>query len=266
MKIPRSDKDMFSVVTVLVLAYAAVCLLLFALQRQMIYYPTPEINVPGVAHIMLDTDEVRIKVWTLNTGKRKAIIYFGGNAENVAYNIDDFRVMFPEHTVYLVNYRGYGGSSGSPNEEGFQSDALLTYDHLSKLHSSVSVMGRSIGGAIATYLASKRDIEKLVLVTPFDSAANVGKKFYPFFPIEFILQERLDAAAIAPEITVPTLIIAADDDEIIPYESTDNLARAFTKTEAELVLLSGGHNSVHLGPDYKRTISAFIANTMIGVK
>ena len=258
MKIPRSDKDMISVVTVLIIAYSAVCFSFFTFQRQMIYYPTPEVNVPGVAHIILDTGEVRIKVWTLNPDRQKALIYFGGNAENVAYNIDDFRVIFPEHTVYLVNYRGYGGSSGSPSEEGFQSDALLTYDHFDKQHSSVSVMGRSIGAAVATHLATKRDIEKLVLVTPFDSAVNVGKKFYPFLPIELILQERLDAAGMAPAITIPTLIVAAADDEIIPSESTENLVKAFVKTEVEFVSLSGGHNSVHLDPDYKRTIAAFM--------
>lgn len=259
MKIPKSDKDMVSVIAVLISAYVLVCFVFFFLQRQMIYYPTAEVNVPGVAHIVLDTGKVRVKVWTLNTGKREALIYFGGNAENVAYNIDDFRVMFPERTVYLVNYRGYGGSSGSPHEAGFQSDALLTYDHFSKRHSSVSVMGRSIGGAVATYLASKRNIEKLVLVTPFDSAANVGKKIYPFLPIELILKERLDAAGMAPEITIPTLIVAAADDEIIPSENTGNLVKAFGKTDVEFVSLEGtGHNTVQLHPDYKRVIAGFM--------
>ena len=242
----------------LTISYIAICFLLFIFQRQMIYFRTSEVSVPGVAHTVLDTGEVRIKVWTLNPGKEKALIYFGGNAENVAYNIDDFRVIFPEHTVYLVNYRGYGGSSGSPSEEGFQSDALLTYDHFGKQHSSVSVMGRSIGAAVATHLATKRDIEKLILVTPFDSAVNVGKKFYPFLPIDLILQERLDAAGMAPAITIPTLIVAAADDEIIPSESTENLVKAFVKTEVEFVSLSGGHNSVHLDPDYKRIIADFI--------
>ena len=258
MQISKNGRNMISFITTLIIAYVLMCFLLFVFQRQMIYFPTSEVNVPGVAHTVLDTGEVRIKVWTLNPGKKKALIYFGGNAENVAYNIDDFGTLFIDRTVYLVNYRGYGGSSGSPHEEGFQSDALLTYDHLGKQHSSVSVMGRSIGAAVATYLASKRDIEKLVLVTPFDSAVNVGKKIYPFFPIDLILQERLDAAGMAAEITIPTLIVAAADDEIIPSESTENLVKAFVKTEIEFVSLSGGHNSVHLDPEYKSTITAFI--------
>jgi pimeloyl-ACP methyl ester carboxylesterase len=235
------------------------CFLLFVFQRQMIYLPTSEVSVPGVAHRVLDTGEVRIKVWILNPGKEKALIYFGGNAENVAYNIDDFERLFSDRTIYLVNYRGYGGSSGSPHEEGLYSDALFAYDHFSKHHTSLSAMGRSVGAAVATYLASKRDLDKLILVTPFDSAVNVGKKLYWFFPMGLILQERLDSAGRAAKITTKTLIIAAANDRIIPYENTHNLVQAFNKTRVEIAILSDtGHNTVHLNPDYKKIITVFM--------
>ena len=250
---------MISFIATLTIAYVVMCFLLFVFQRQMIYFPSSEISVPGVAHTVLDTGEVRIKVWTLNPGKEKALIYFGGNAENVAYNIDDFGTLFADHTVYLVNYRGYGGSSGSPHEEGLYSDALLVYDHFMKYHTSLCVMGRSVGAAVATYLASKRNVDKLILVTPFDSAVNVGKKLYWFFPMELILRERLDSSVRADKITTDTLIIAAGNDRIIPYENTHNLVQAFSKTEVELVTLSDrGHNTVHLHPDYRKTIAAFM--------
>ena len=243
----------------LTLSYIAICVLLFIFQRQMIYFPTSEVSVPGVAHTILDTGEVRIKVWTLNPGKEKALIYFGGNAENVAYSIDDFGTLFADRTVYLVNYRGYGGSSGSPQEKGFYNDALFVYDHFKKEHTALSVMGRSIGGAVATYLASKRDVEKLILVTPFDSAVNVGKKLYWLFPMEFILRDRLDSVGRADKIRADTLIIAAGNDMIIPYSHTHNLAQAFSQTEVEFVTLSDrGHNSVHLHPDYRKIIAAFM--------
>ena len=96
-------------------------------------------------------------------------------------------------------------------------------------------------------------------MTPFDSATNVGKKLYRFLPIDLVLKERLDAAGMAAEIVAPTLIVAAANDEIIPYENTDNLVRSFTNAEVEFVSLSNsGHNTVHLHPDYKRTIAAFM--------
>lgn len=250
---------MISLIATLTIAYIAICFLLFIFQRQMIYFPTSEMSVPSVAHTVLDTGEVRIKVWILNPGKEKALIYFGGNAENVVYNIDDFRTLFSDRTVYLVNYRGYGGSSGSPHEEGFYSDALFVYDHFLKEHTELSVMGRSIGGAVATYLTSKRNVEKLILVTPFDSAVNVGKKLYWLFPMELILRERLDSAGRAAKITTDTLVIVAGNDRIIPYDNTHNLVQAFIKTQVEVAILSDrGHNTVHMHPDYRKTIAAFM--------
>ncbi len=250
---------MISFITILTIAYVSMCFLLFIFQRQMIYFPSSEVRVPGVAHTVVDTGEVRIKVWTLNPGKEKALIYFGGNAENVAYNIDNFSTLFSDRTVYLVNYRGYGGSSGSPSEEGFYSDALFVYDHFIKDHTALSAMGRSLGIAVTVYLASQREVDKLVLVTPFDSAVNVGKNMYWFFPIELIMKERLDSVGIADKITTDTLIIAAANDKIIPYEHTHTLAKALTKTKIEFVILDDtGHNTVHRHPDYKKIITAFM--------
>jgi len=250
---------MVSFIAVLSLSYVLMCFLLFAFQRQMIYLPTSEVTVPNVAYTVLDTGEVRIKVWTLNPGKKKALIYFGGNAENVAYNINDFQALFSDRTVYLVNYRGYGGSSGSPHEEGLYSDALVVYDHFIKLHSTISTMGRSIGAAVSTYLASKRDVDKLILITPFDSAVNVAKKYYWFFPIDLILKERLDSAGRAANITADTLILAAADDRIIPHRCTLDLIKAFRKTRVEAVTLENtGHNTVHLHPNYNKIITSFM--------
>ena len=250
---------MISFIVTLTISYIAICFLLFIFQRQMIYLPTSEVSVPGVAHTVLDTGEVHIKVWTLNPGKEKALIYFGGNAENVAYNIDDFVTLFADRTVYLVNYRGYGGSSGSPHEEGLYNDALFVYDHFLEQHTALSVMGRSIGGAVAIYLASKRDVEKLILVTPFDSAVSVAKKHYWFFPMDLILKEQLDSVARAAMITTDTLIIVAGNDRIIPNDNIHNLTEAFTKTRVEIATLSDtGHNTVHIHPDYRKIIAAFI--------
>lgn len=259
MQIPNNGRDMISLIVILTGTYVLICFSLFLMQRQMIYFPTSEVSSSSVNDILINTGEVRIKVWILNPGKQKALIYFGGNAENVAYNIDDFRRIFNDSTVYLINYRGYGGSSGYPHEKGFYRDALFAYDHFAPHHSIVSVMGRSVGSAVATYLASKRSIDRLILVTPFDSAESIAKRFYPFFPMGLILQEKLDSVGRAAEITENVLIIAAADDEIIPYKNTQNLAKAFGKEQLQLVSISETeHNTVHLHPAYERTIKKFM--------
>ncbi len=260
MQTRKSVKPMLAIAVTFLAVYAVLCLLLFVFQRQMIYFPTPETHVEGVTHINLDTGEVRIKVWTLNPRQPKALIYFGGNAENVAHNIDSFRKMFPGYTVYLVNYRGYGGSSGTPSEKGFYSDALLAYDYFSKKHTSVSVMGRSVGSAVATYLASERDVDKLVLITPFDSAEAVAKRLYPFFPMGLILRDKLDSKSRVPAIEAKTLIVATKDDEVIPYAHTTSLRESFKENSLQLAELSEvGHNTIHLHPAYAGIIAKFMA-------
>lgn len=252
-------KTLLLLLSVPLILYTLLCLLLFAFQRKMIYFPVPEVSIPGVAHVVLDTGEVRLKVWTLNPEEERALLYFGGNAENVANNIGVFKTLFPRHTVYLLNYRGYGGSSGAPDEEGFYRDAALLYTYASRRHRGVSVMGRSIGSAVATYLASREPVEKLVLVTPFDSAVAVAKRLYPMFPVEMLMRDRFDSAGRAGEITAPTLIVASEDDGVIPKANTQRLVNAVTAAPLEVVMLrETDHNTIHLHPAYGPVISKFM--------
>jgi pimeloyl-ACP methyl ester carboxylesterase len=260
MQIPKSVKTMFSFLATLFIAYVLFCVAVFFFQRHMIYFPRPEVGVPGVAHIFLDTGKVRVKVWTLNPGRREAVLYFGGNAENVADNIDDFRSIFAGRTVYLVNYRGYGGSSGTPSEEGLYSDALLAYDYFAKKHTDVSVMGRSVGTGVATYVASRRTVKKLVLVTPFDSLEHVARTHYPFLPVGLILREQYDSAGRGAKINADTLIVASRDDEIVPIALSKHLGDTLIHAPLKFAELSEvGHNTIHLHPAYRKIIADFMA-------
>lgn len=239
--------------------YLAACLLLFAFERKLLFFPSDEVSVEGVAHIVLDSGEVRLKVWTLNPGRERALLYFGGNAENVANNIAAFDTLFPGHTVYLLNYRGYGGSSGTPGEEGFYRDAELLYTYASRRHRAVSVMGRSIGSAVATHLAANRQVEKLVLVTPFDSAVGVAKRLYPIFPVGILMRDRFESAQQAGAITAPTLVVVATEDGIIPPENAQRLIEALSAATTEVVTLSEvDHNTIHLHPAYGSVVSQFL--------
>jgi pimeloyl-ACP methyl ester carboxylesterase len=243
----------------LLITYLAACLLLYVSQRRLLFFPVTEVDLPGTKSRFVDTGDAVIKVWVVNPGRAKALIYFGGNAENVAYDVDAFSARFRERTLYLVNYRGYGGSSGTPDEAGLYRDALALYDRFAPAHESMAVIGRSIGSAVATELASKRETEKLVLITPFDSGTSVAQKLYPFFPMGLIVRDRYDSVARAEKITAPVLIIAAGSDEIIPQENTRNLARSFPKDQLRFELLpETGHNTLQLHPDYDRLLSEFI--------
>jgi pimeloyl-ACP methyl ester carboxylesterase len=259
MRIPKSVTDMIAFLSTLLIVYLAMCLALYLFQRQLLFFPVSEVNPAGATHVTVDTGGAQIKVWVVNPGREEALIYFGGNAENVAFDIDTFGATFPGRTLYLVNYRGFGGSSGSPSEAGLYRDALALYDRFSLSHKRICAMGRSIGAAVATYLASERAVEKLILITPFDSAVNVGKKLYPFFPMGLIVRDRYDAAGRAGKIKAKTLIIAAGSDGIIPNENTLALVRAFPEKQLQFETLpETSHNTLHFHPDYDRLLSEFM--------
>ena len=138
----------------ILLIYLIAGAVLFFYQRKLIYFPSGKIP-HSYETLKLENENETIEVIVLNSGRGQALIYFGGNAESVVYNATDFLLAFPLHTVYLFNYRGYGGSSGQPTEKGIYSDALLLFDKVQGKQTKISVMGRSLGSGAATFLASK---------------------------------------------------------------------------------------------------------------
>jgi pimeloyl-ACP methyl ester carboxylesterase len=126
-----------------------------------------------------------------------------------------------------MHYRGYGGSSGTPSEKAFFADALALFDKVHASHFEIDVVGRSLGSGVAVYLASQRPVERLVLVTPFDSLQEIAAALFPFFPVRWLLLDRFESWKYAPQVSAPTLIIAAGHDEVVPRASTELLRSRF---------------------------------------
>ena len=162
------------------LIYLLACAVMYLLQRKLIYYPTGKIP-HSFPQLKLVNQNETIEVIVLNQGKNEALLYFGGNAEAVIYNAEDFLTAFPLHTVYLLNYRGYGESTGYPTEKGIFSDALLLFDKVQEKHQKISAIGRSLGSGVAVYLASKKPLHKMALITPYDSIKSLGQSKFIFF-------------------------------------------------------------------------------------
>jgi pimeloyl-ACP methyl ester carboxylesterase len=236
------------------LAYTAFCLLLYVSQRSMMYMPTAESEAQEAEAFTISSAGHSLKIWRLGNAS-SAILYFGGNAENVAWNIPTFGNYFPDFSIYLPNYRGYGGSGGSPSEKGFYRDALNIYDLIKGRHDKIYVIGRSIGAAVATFLAAHREVDRLVLITPFDSALNMAKEIYPYIPVTLLLKDRLDAARYAGEVSAPVHVIVAAEDGIVPRARTDALINAFAPDQLEVDIIERAtHNDIDGFEDYRVTL------------
>ena len=206
--------------------YVASCTTLFTFQKNFLYFPTAEIERSDVEKFQLSNQDISLNVWKVASDNRKAIIYFGGNAEPVSNNIDPFRVYLSGYDIYLLSYRGYGGSDGKPSETGFYDDAIKLYDFVSTDYDSVSIIGRSLWSGVATYVASQRPTERLALITPYDSIENVAQEKFPFFPVSLLLTEKYNSVGRAHLISAPTLIVTAEHDRVIPARRTMPLSDA----------------------------------------
>lgn len=248
-----------SLVAIISLAYVGLCALLFASQRSMMYFPTAETAHSGAVRMSVDSSGESLKLWHIPGGGTRAIIYFGGNAEDVGGNITGFSAVFSDYSIYLVNYRGYGGSSGRPTESALFTDALAVFDEISPRHSEISVIGRSLGSGVAVFLASVRDVERLVLVSPFDSAVNVAKKFYPVFPVSLLLRDKYDSISRVDDVEARTLILIAEHDEVIPRERSTALADAFPAEQVSVKVIDGvTHNTLDYSPEYLRALGEYL--------
>jgi uncharacterized protein len=260
---------LLSLLSAAVLSYAGACLYLYFTQRSQMYFPPPEsIRSHPLAEVLrIPVRDAVLKVWALRasaTPPAGALLYFGGNAEDVAANIDSFAARFPARAVYLVNYRGYAGSTGYPTESSLCADAEALFDAIRARHPGqpLAVIGRSLGSGVATHLASVRDVERLVLVTPFDSLVKVAQSHFGLFPVHWLMQDRYESLAKvqAGQLRAPTLVVIADDDEVVPAARGEALAAGFPAGQVEVLRLPGAqHNSIDLFPAYLDRVAAFLA-------
>lgn len=247
---------MLKMLSIIIFLYAIACLFLYIMQRSILYFPTPEIMKMNAEAMWLQTSQEKLKVWTINKN-RPAVIYFGGNSEQIEDNIADFKTMFGQHSIYVVNYRGFGGSSGKPTEQGLFADALEVYDQLSSQHSSISVIGRSLGSGVASYLAAHRPVEKLVLITPYDSISNVAQSHYPIFPVRWLIKDRFDSVSYASSMNSKTLVLYAENDLVVPMKHTTRLLNYLPDAQSHMIK-GTAHNDISSNHQYQKLLAEFI--------
>jgi len=244
-------RQMVTLLAVLASAYLGLCALLFFLQRSLIYFPQPRTIGRDVTTITLPVEGAQVLVAARPHGGPKALIYFGGNAEDVSYSLPSFAAAFPDHALYLLHYRGYGGSSGTPTETALFADAIALFDKVRTEHGHVVVVGRSLGSGVAVHLASVRPVARLVLVTPYNSIQEIAARQLPYFPVRWLLRDKYESWRYANQVSAPTLLVAAEHDEIIPRASTESLHKSFRPGVASLKIIAAtSHNTISESSDY----------------
>ncbi len=231
---------------------------LYVFQRSFLYFPTEKYEHP-FERTSISSHGETLEVIVLNKGNAKALLYFGGNGEAVVANAQEFSANFSNVTTYLINYRGYGGSSGEPTESGNYQDALAVFDQIKDVHTHISVVGRSLGSGVATYLAANRPVERVALITPYDSVLSLAKSKYYLFPVGLLLKDQYDSVSRAKYIKSKVLVIAAEHDQIIPMSHTQRLISAFRDGQTQVkIIKNSSHNSLSNSSEYYKALREFI--------
>ncbi|WP_208543258.1 alpha/beta hydrolase [Marilutibacter alkalisoli] len=256
---PGPVRALLTIAGLLLLAWLGLCTLMFMRQRDFVYFPAATRVEAGQTDFAFDNEGITLRGWVVNPGQPRALLYFGGNAEAIQHNREAFARWFPDHTVYLVAYRGYGASQGQPGEVPLSSDAVALHDHVSGQHKGIDVVGRSLGSGVAAHLASQRPVGRLALVTPFDSLAGVGQHHYPWLPVRLLARDRYDSATRLTAFEGPVLVIQAGRDRVIPASSTRRLIDALPAARSEVVMVpEAGHNDIDMYPSYGEALAAFM--------
>jgi uncharacterized protein len=248
------------VAVVAALAYAGACWFLHAKQREMIYYGWTTTADAAGTDFVLQRPDATLRGWVVNRDRPDPILYFGGNAERIEANRDDFARMFPGRSLYLVAYRGYGASTGEPSEATLVPDALAVFDYVQGLHRGqrIAVIGRSLGSGIASQVAAQRSVERLALLTPFDSMAGAAKAHYPIFPVDWLLDERYESAKALRAFRKPVLIVHGGRDQIVPEESTIRLIEMLPAPPQVVRIGDADHNDIGARSEFAESLIAFL--------
>ena len=221
---------------------------------------------PGVEDLRIERpDGVVLRGWLARASganPRPLALYFGGNAEEVSWMLGE-RSAFGGWDLALVNYRGYGSSTGKPSETHLYADALAVYDALAARPEvdakRIVAIGRSLGTGVATYLASQRPLAGVVLIAPFDSITAVGQRHYPYVPVRWLMGTRYDSLSRAPALRTPLLVITGEADRIIPAVHSERLYQAWAGPKRAVKIPRAGHNDLQEHEAYWAAIGKFLA-------
>lgn len=261
---PTLKRILKSVISIAFFVYIGFGFLLAVNQRSFIFFPTKEISDASETKTTFVSGDETISAWVVNPGQENATIFFGGNAANAYLAIPQVRRTLKNFTSYLVDYRGYGSSSGAPSEKALMADAIAAYDSIKTKHKTVTAIGRSLGTGVASYLAAHRDLHRLVLITPYDSIEAIAQGRYPVYPISILLKDKFDTLSLVPSISEQTLILVAAKDRTVPVKHAHKLASKFSAQQLTVKTIANtSHNSISHQPIYESLIRDFISQELI---
>ena len=235
--------------------YVLFVAVLYFAQRSMLYHPTAlrtppaEAGMPEAQEVELDTsDGEKLVAWHVPPrGDEPVVIYFHGNGEIVQWRIGHHRALIRDGAgLIAVNFRGYGGSTGTPTEDGLHRDAAAAYAFAAARYPAERIMlyGVSLGTGVAVKLASEQPVGKLILESPYTSTADIAAEMFRFVPVRWLMKDQLHSDQWIGKVHVPLLIMHGARDDIIPIRYGERLFALANEPKRFVRFDDGGHNDL----------------------
>ena len=248
--------------------YLALVAVMYLAQRSLMYFPETvrtapaQAGMPEAEEVMLDTaDGERVIAWHVPPrGDQPVVLYFHGNGGALRYRVDRYRALTEDGTGLVpLSYRGYGGSSGRPSEDGLIEDARAAYAFAAQRYPEARFLlwGESLGSGIAVALAAEKKVARLVLEAPFLSGVSIAASAYPFVPVRWLMKDQFRSDLRIRNVTAPVLIVHGDRDAVIPIQSGERLYALIAGPKRFLRIPGAGHED--LGMRAVEAAKAFVA-------
>jgi fermentation-respiration switch protein FrsA (DUF1100 family) len=254
---------MVKIVLGLAAAYLVVGIAVLIAQRRLMYFPDStrvppsSFALPGVEEVVLTpADGARLVAWYGRASPGlPTILYFHGNAGNLASRSERVRKFLAQGIgIFMLSYRGYSGSTGSPTERANVADAKLAYDLLLKegiAPEDIILYGESLGSGVAVQLAAERRVGGIILDAPYTSIVDVAAGAYPIFPVRWFVFDRYETMRYLPDVQAPVLVLHGEEDEIIPVEMGRAVYAAASGPKEIVTFPGAGHSDHHLFGSYE---------------
>jgi hypothetical protein len=238
---------------VLLLGYAGLLAVLYLTQRSLMYFPDPVRRSPATAGLpqaeeveLRASDGERLTAWHIAPApERPLILYFQGNGGGLDLRARRFaRLAADGFGVLALNYRGYGGSSGTPSEAGILRDAAAAYEFAAATYPAerIVVWGESLGTGVAVAVAAERKVARVVLESPFTSTADVAAAIYFFVPVRLLMHDQFRSDQRIVRVTAPVLILHGERDVTVPIRFAERLYAMIKGPKRFIRMPDVGHN------------------------
>jgi uncharacterized protein len=266
----KRAKKLVRLVISLLVIYVLGGVLLYFIQDWLLFHPKPlarehRFSFPQPIHeqnFSLDGNRnLNLVRFETTTPKKGIVLYFHGNMRNIE-RYASFTEPFTQsgYEVWMVDYPGFGKSTGQRSEQGLYRDALFVYGKAMQVEhpSNIIIYGRSIGTGIASYLASQRKCRQLVLETPYYSIDALARYYFPIYPVMPLTRYSLPIYQYLPQVAVPVTLFHGTEDEVVPYKHSVRLKEE--NPGITLVTIpKGKHNNLHEFASFQQRLEQLLA-------